>query len=169
MSLARQPLRRVGAAGALGLSLLAVTGCGYIHSQPTLIQYDASDGVSADFGDVEARNIFVVANDAESEGRLLGALVNTGDQDVTVTIDTGEATAEVELPAGGEVRFDQEETLVDPAGVLPGKMLMGTTFSDGRNEATADVPVLDGALEEYREYIPGGSDYTPPAEPDVEH
>ena len=168
-SLAHQPVKRVGAAAAAVVGLLSITGCGYVHSQPTMIQYSPSDGVNADFGEIEARNIFVVTNDKESKGRLLGALVNTGDEDQLVTIDTGEDTATVDVPANSMVSFEEEKTLVDPAGAAPGMMLMDTTFSTESHQAKANVPVLNGALEEYRTFVPGGSEYTPPPEPHVEH
>lgn len=166
----RSGARRIGATAALAAAVLTATaGCGYIHQQPTTFHYDASDGVSANVGDIRVRNIMVVTNDAESEGRLLGTVLNGADREATVTVDTGKATARIEVPANSEVHLEDDETLVDPAGVLPGKMLEGTKISVGGQSTTTDVPVLNGALDEYRQYIPGGSDYTPPAKPTESH
>ena len=61
-----------------------------------------------------------------------------------------------------------EDETADDAGLagvedVPGS-LIEVTFDTGTEEGVFEVPVLDGTLEEYREYVPGG--YTPrPSEP----
>lgn len=168
-SYARQNVKRAGATAVIAAALLAATGCGYIQDQPTLIQYDASDGVSASVGDVEARNLLVVTNDAQDAGRMLGALVNTGEQSADVQIDTGDATLRFQVPANSELNLDDEQALIDPTGAAPGSLLFGTELRASGSTTSVDVPVLDGALEQYAPYVPGGSDYTPPPEPTEGH
>ncbi|WP_129660730.1 hypothetical protein [Rothia halotolerans] len=168
-SYARKNVKRAGATAAIAAALLTATGCGYIHDQPTKISYDASDGVSASVGDVEANNLLVVTNAAQDEGRLLGGMVNNGERDASVEIDTGEATVQVRVPADSEVDLSEQEALVDPAGAEPGALLFGTELKSEGATTSIDMPVLDGALEQYAPFVPGGSDYTPPAKPTAEH
>ena len=168
-SYARKNVTRAGATAALAAALLTATGCGYIHDQPTKISYDASDGVSASVGDIEANNLLVVTNAAQDEGRILGGLVNNGERDAALQIDTGEATARIQVPANSEVDLSDREVLVDPTGAEPGALLFGTELRSADSTTSIDMPVLDGALEQYAPFVPGGSDYTPPAKPTEGH
>ncbi|MCT1368488.1 hypothetical protein [uncultured Kocuria sp.] len=153
-SFARQNVRRAGVTMALAAAVLSATGCGYIHQQPTTIHYAASDGVQANVADAKFRNVMVIAKDKNSPGRLLGTVVNSSDQDLTLTIDTGDAKADVKVPANGEVRFEQKETLLKPVGKAPGELLENTKISSGAQSTTANIPVLDGTLDEYKQYLP---------------
>ena len=96
----------------------------------------------------------VIAKDKNSPGRLLGTVVNSSDKDLTLTIDTGDAKADVKVPANGEVRFEQKETLLKPVGKAPGELLENTKISSGAQSTTANIPVLDGTLDEYKQYLP---------------
>ncbi|WP_129360513.1 MULTISPECIES: hypothetical protein [Micrococcaceae] len=153
-SFARQNVKRAGATVAIAAAVLSATGCGYIHQQPTTIHYAASDGVHANVADAEFRNLMVIAKDKDSAGRLLGTIINSSDQDMDVRIDTGNATASVSVPANGKVQLEQKETILDPVSKAPGELLDGTKLSVGSQSTTANVPVLDGTLDEYKEYMP---------------
>ncbi|WP_030013480.1 MULTISPECIES: hypothetical protein [Micrococcales] len=157
-SFARQNVRRAGATMAIAAAVLSATGCGYIHQQPTTIHYSASDGVQADVADAKFRNVMVIAKDKNSPGRLLGTVVNSSDKELSLTIDTGEAQAEVKVPAKGEVRFEKQETLLNPVGKAPGELLKDTKISSGSQSTTANIPVLDGTLDEYQQYLPNLAD-----------
>lgn len=166
----RQGIRRAGATAALAAAVLSTTaGCGYIQEQPTTFHYDASDGISANVGSIKGRNLMVITNDAESDGRLLGTFLNDSDKDVTVTLDAGKSSASVKVKANSETHLEDDETLLSPAGTAPGKNIENARISVGSQSTQTDIPVLDGALPEYKEYVPGGSSYTPPAEPTEGH
>ena len=59
-------------AAALGASLLTA-GCGYITPQQTSHQYSASDGIRADLGPLQLRNMLIVSSGENEPGRLIGA------------------------------------------------------------------------------------------------
>ncbi|TYC98337.1 hypothetical protein FQ377_10530 [Arthrobacter echini] len=153
------------AAGA-ALVMLSVSGCNFTAPQGTTMVVAPSDGIVKDLGPVLLRNILIVGTLDESEGRLVGTISNTSDDAVDLSIRAGGASTRITIEGGGELRFEDETgddgTL---AGVedVPGS-LVPVDFEVEGERATYEVPVLDGALEEYREYVPGG--YTaPPSEP----
>ncbi|WP_026550361.1 hypothetical protein [Arthrobacter sp. Br18] len=158
-------VRQAVAAGAL-LAVLGVTGCTANNLQATTIQYAASDGIVKDVGSIELRNILVISSEDGEPGRLLGTAINTSDSPVQLTIEAENETAEITIDAEESWVFEDE---VDDDGTLAGiaeipGSLLDLTFSSEEETATFNVPVLDGTLEEYREYVPGG--YTPePREP----
>lgn len=162
-SSARHTIQRAGAAVALGAALLSATGCGYFYKQPTTIHYAASDGVNTDVGsDVKVRNVMVIAKDQDSPGRLLGTVTNDSDQDLTLKVDTGDATADITVGADKTVHLEtlegSETPLLKKAGAKPGMTLEHTSFTAGNHSSTANVPVLDGTLEEYKDYMPNLSE-----------
>ena len=65
------------AAAAIGVGLLSVTGCGFVNAQQTTHQYSASDGIKADLGSLQLRNILIVASGEKEPGRVIGAVFNT--------------------------------------------------------------------------------------------
>ena len=69
-------VKRAGAGVAIAAALISATGCGYIYTQPTTLQYAASDGVKADLNGVELRNIMMVSSGKGADGRLLGTILN---------------------------------------------------------------------------------------------
>lgn len=153
-SCARQYVKRAGATAAIAAAVLSATGCGYIHQQPTTIHYAASDGVHANVADAEFRNLMVIAKDKDSAGRLLGTIINSSDQELNVMISAGNATASVTVPANGKVQLEKKETLLNPVGKAPGELLEDTKLAAGPQSTTANIPVLDGTLEEYKQYMP---------------
>ncbi len=155
------------AAGAV-LVMLAVSGCNLVAPQSTTMVYAPSDGIVQELGPVLLRNVLIVGTDDETDGRLVGTVFNTSDDDVDLSISAGGAATRVTIEGQGKLRFE-DETAVDAtlAGVeeVTGS-LVDVDFEVDGEEATYEVPVLSGSLEEYREYVPGG--YTaPPSEPAV--
>jgi stringent starvation protein B len=157
--------RRAAALGLTALIAVGTAGCGAINQQATAMTYAASDGIVANVGDLKVRNLMLVANDADSEARFLGSIVNDTDQaqTLTVTLDSGNTTFEVEPKTSLKLEDSANEKTVSKAGKTPGEQVDATLEADGTTSNVA-IPVVDGALEEYREYIPGGFD-----EKTVEH
>jgi hypothetical protein len=146
--------------------MLGISGCSFTAEQFTANPYAPSDGIVKDLGAVLLRNVLIVGNEDESEGRLIGTVFNTSDEPVDLTITAGGASTEITIEGQGEYRFEDETA--DDAGLagiedVPGSLIEVDFETEGET-AVFEVPVLDGTLPEYREYVPGG--YTPrPSEP----
>ncbi|MBH0029290.1 hypothetical protein I6F53_20320, partial [Pseudoalteromonas sp. SWN29] len=56
---------------------MGTAGCSFITPTATLNQYDPSDGIGADVGDVKVRNVLAISNDDNSAVSLMITVVNT--------------------------------------------------------------------------------------------
>ncbi|GAA4695493.1 hypothetical protein GCM10025781_11560 [Kocuria gwangalliensis] len=158
---ARKKLQHFGLGAAAAAALLTATGCGYVSPQATADEYAPSDGIQADLGDVKVRNLMILAADADSEGRVIGSVVNEGSEPATLSIDADGATAEVEVPANDTVMLETSEpVMVDRAGAGPGLMVETELEADGQS-STQSVPVLDHTYPRYASLMPGGAPSTP--------
>ncbi|MBT8163113.1 MULTISPECIES: hypothetical protein [Arthrobacter] len=157
-----QRVRLAMAATAVGIGLMSVTGCGYINPQQTDQQYSPSDGVRADLGSLQLRNILIVSTGAAKPGRVIGAVFNQSANDATLTI-SGSDGAQTSIPVKGnsETYLNQSTNpaILSTSGGAPGT-LVSVTIKSGTDSSTLQVPVLDGSLKEYQAYIP-----TPSATP----
>ncbi|NKX52805.1 hypothetical protein HER39_19950, partial [Arthrobacter deserti] len=87
---------------------------------------------------------------------------NTSDSPVQLSITAESASASVTIPADGQVRFEDEDnaTTLEAAGAEPGA-LVPVTLRVNSESAKVGVPVLDGSLAEYPQYLetppPAGS------------
>lgn len=152
--------QRALAAGAI-LVMLGASGCTYTNEQSTALRTTAGDGLVRDLGPVLLRNILVVADDEGTEGRLAGTVFNTSDEPVDLSISAGSASGSVTIDGGGQVRFEDDtadDGILQGLDDIPGSLL-DVDFEVEGEEATFQVPVVGGSLEEYREFVPGG--YTP--------
>lgn len=151
-------VQRALVAGAAALALLGTAGCSAISEQATTFSYAASDGIVADIGPIDLRNLMILAADAESQGRVLGTAANNSDSPVQLSLAVAGSTASVTVPANGQIRFEQDEnetTLSNPGGI-PGSIVDVTVQVNSDSEVVG-VPVLDGTLPEYAEFVPGGT------------
>lgn len=140
--------------------LLGTSGCNLFAPQATTIQYDASDGVSGDLGDLAIRNAMLITEDGEN-ANLVVHVVNSADEDIellvqyegvdekvdrTLTIDAN-ATTEIGIPGGESVAV---QNLNATAGSL-----FPVYFQYGDlTGVELLVPVLDGTLAEYSTLVP---------------
>ncbi|MFW0155889.1 hypothetical protein ACN08X_07610 [Rothia sp. P6271] len=152
-------LKRAAACTTIALAALTTTGCGYIYTQPTTFQYSPSDGVSANVGDIAVRNIMVIAESADADGRVLGTILNNGKEDATVTINFPAGAENITVPAGKEIRLEDEshKLIIDPAGANPGLMLLDVKVSSNGHSEPVNIPVLDGTLPEYKPFVPNAA------------
>jgi len=157
---------RLAASAALALGLaLGASGCSMLTYQATTEHYTASDGVSADVGDLELRNVLVVSDDGE-DGNLVMTVVNNGDDDVELGVQFGEGgsdTTTIEIEAGSTVALGVDD--VEGIDVLEPVLLEGIDaevggllpmyFQYGDAEGVEkQVPVLDSRLSEYADLAP---------------
>jgi len=127
--------------------------------QATTEHYDASDGVSANVGDLDLRNVLVVSEDGV-DGNLVMTVVNTGEDDATLGVQFGEGgsdVVEVEVGAGQTLVLgsDEEDPVLlegidaEVGGLLP----MYFQYGDAEG-VEKQVPVLDARLPEYADLAP---------------
>lgn len=135
------------------VSAAALTGCSAVNPITTQMQYDASDGISVEVGDVTAYNLLVLTPGAGETGILIGTLQNTGSEDVSLSVSLdGSEIVTVDVPAGGTVKLggDQGETAVTgTVAATPGLVTDVTFQSDAAGQSVESLPVLDGTLPEY--------------------
>lgn len=164
--------RRIAAASLIAFSLAGATGCASINEQATTKEYNPSDGVRATVKDgqsqVDFRNLMVVTNGKGKEGRVLGRIVNNGSSPATVTIKVDGKPAGEQIKVGtGQKNFadlssDTQKAMVQSVSKAPGEGISATVTANGTSQ-DVDIPVLDGSLEQYRKYLPGG--YSPAPSP----
>jgi Glycosyl hydrolase family 30 beta sandwich domain len=148
------------AVSALLAATLAVTiaGCSFTNGSIILPrQYDPSDGVGADIGDLDLRNAFLVSEDGE-RGNLVVSVINTTEdaQPLSVQYESGGAasreTVDLSIPANSTVTFgygESEQLVLEGIDTQPGA-LFPVYFQSGDSEGAAlEVPVLDTMLAEY--------------------
>lgn len=164
--MAKRPVR-ANRMGALVLSLGLMIGAGACSPVHTLDLFDPSDGVAITVeGEVKATNLLVLTEAQGSPGTLVGSLSNLTDREVEVELQA-EGADPIQVPLaphhtvyltpknpdfdGPTSAFDAQFSSVAtmPGGTL--EVIIGTASAGA---ATIEVPVLDGTLEPYDEYLP---------------
>lgn len=149
--------RRPAVLAATVLSVCLVSGCSSFSEQTTELQYAPSDGAQGDAGDLAVRNLLFVAEDAESPGALLGVILNSGSEDIDVTLGSENGVEEsFRVPAGSSVSLGpdgDEQVEVDPVAVVPGRTVP-VTVTGGADSIVLSTPVLDGSLSDYADLVP---------------
>lgn len=151
--------RSIAAVGLAAAALLGATGCSAINPQATTIDYAPSDGIVETVGDAEVRNLLLVSGERDAEGRYIGSVANSSEEPIEVSLTVNGTTTRVSVP-GGEVlslETSENEHVIPSTGTFPGGMAQGTIEVDGESQ-DVKIPVLDGTLPEYREFVPGGAD-----------
>ena len=151
---------RLAASAALAIGLaLGASGCSMLTYQATTEKYDPSDGVSADVGDLDLRNILVFSEDGV-DGTLVMTVVNTGEDDATLGVQFGEGgsdVTEIEVEAGQTVVLgseDEEKVVLEGLDAEVGGLAL-LFFQAGDAEGLEkQVPVLDSRLPEYADLAP---------------
>lgn len=146
---------------AAGL-LLGASGCALMAPQATLEKYAPSDGIDVNVGDVELRNVLLIEDESGENFNVVFSSVNNSGAPVDLTINfEGEnsqhASAEFTIPEGiaefGNPEGDETPVLVSVKGLAPGATAPANFQVAGASEVAHQVPVLDGELAEYRDYV----------------
>ncbi len=163
--------QRISLIALIGVGALAVSGCSYINPQSTAHIYSPSDGVRTDLGNLELRNILVVSSGENRPGRVIGAVFNTSDSEITLTI-TGSADSRtrIAVKAHGDYYLNEstDASILSSVSAMPGAnetLSLSQDGSAGPKAAELTVPVLDGTLTEYKRYIPTPSPSPLPSTP----
>ncbi len=146
------------ATAALSIGLLSVSGCAYINPQATSEQYAASDGTNTDLGPLQLRNIMIIAGAEDEPGRVIGAVYNTSADNVTLTI-AGTAGSRTRVPVQPNsfvlLNDPAEAPVLTRAGGAPGSLVEVQISESGTGlSAPFKVPVLDGTIVDYKDFLP---------------
>lgn len=134
-------LHRVLAATAVGASTVALSACSFFSPLQTAKPYAPGDGVSATSGAVRGVNLVVVSEAAGKPGAINGAIVNAGDQPVSVTFQSAEGatTAPISVPAKGSTKITG--ATLDKVAKAPG-YLTDIYLVTPQGKTAVSVPVL---------------------------
>ncbi|MDA8550073.1 MAG: hypothetical protein ACO3TI_01005 [Aquiluna sp.] len=140
------------------VTIFALTGCSLSREVASLDPYAPSDGVQVDTDELKARNVMFVVDDA-GNAVLIGSFINPGQGAVSATLETLDSNGTVvmtEMTVEAGAKFDLGYNGTE------GKYLYLTETPGSMHpvymRVTGDptrmlVPILDGALEEYRGFI----------------
>ncbi|WP_240630357.1 hypothetical protein [Specibacter cremeus] len=158
-------VQRLGVIAAIAVGAMAFTGCSAINPQSTTMVVSVSDGVRTDLGKLELRNILIVSNGKGEPGRIIGAVYNTSDADITLTF-SGDQGAQTQITVKPGVPYlldgTSDSAILGSVTQMPGAVekLTLTQTGPGEQSRTFDVPILNGTLHEYSTLVP-----TAPATP----
>jgi hypothetical protein len=123
-----------------------------------------ANGVNADIGPVQVRSLLIVTAAEGQPGRLLGTLSNTAEEPTEVTITDANSEVTVTVDGGTDYGFDTNAHQLPTVTEPPGSRVPVTVTV--RSESTELlVPVFDGTLEPYRQYLPPGAPSPNASEP----
>lgn len=137
-------------------SALAVSACSPITTD---IAYSPSDGIRINLtNEVRALNLIIISEAEGEPGTLLGGLANDSDKPVEITI-APEGTDPIDIPLeAGETVYLSVDNGVEAqfanVEAPPGATIAVTVSSSAGESKTEQIPVLNGALEEYKDYLP---------------
>ena len=142
---------------------MGTSGCTFIATQATLIQYDPSDGVGIDVGNVQVRNAVALINEDGKAVSLMVTLVNSGTRTANVKLQYqsgGEKTTTTKSVDAGAVATygtttDDKQIIVLNPGVKPGALFpVYIQYGDHEGKELL-VPVLTADDHpEYEDLIP---------------
>lgn len=120
-------------------------------------RYAAGDGVRADLGDsVHLENLLIITEAEGSPGTLVGAVVNTTAEPLLVALAAGNEVFEVEVPGNDTVLLqpDNENLVIGAVMARPGGTLDVQASTVAEGSILIPVPVLDGTINPYQDYLP---------------
>ncbi len=154
---------RIASSIALAAALaLGATGCSLIAPQGTTAPYAPSDGRDISTKNVDVRNIMLIADETGENFNVVFSAVNRSGSVQKLIINfvgkgSAAASAEFEIPTGntrfGNPDGEQTPVLVSLPGLTPGATVAAYFQAAGSPEVEYQVPVLDGTLAEYRDYV----------------
>lgn len=174
-------LRFAAAAAVTAVAAGALSGCMMITPQETIASVSPAGGTNGQVGDVQIRNVLVLAGGDGQIGTMIGVLSNTGDAPATVTLqyDTtaGTESTQVSVPANGvlslrpnpgtqtttQVTTDARAVRLTDVDLTPGALFPVGFSTSGADPVSLRVPVLNGSLPRYASLVP-----TPTASPTPE-
>lgn len=161
MSRSARPARLVAAASVMAGALLLAACSPTITTKP----YAPSDGIRVNLTDqVRGINLMVVSEGEGQPGAVLGALANGSADDVDFVLAAeGAEPISLTVPAGQTVYLSADhegdqavDAQLDIVDTYPGGDLDATLSGAGVDEDFS-LPVMDGTLPEYADWVPSTS------------
>lgn len=152
----RVRLRRPLIALTVAVTLLLSACAGeFASSQRT----NHGDGVRAELGtQIGVENLILITEDAGAPGRLVGGAVNHWSQGTEVSFTAAgiEETVTVHVGAGETVLLhpDHESIVLPAVPSAPGTNLEFQVSTPEAGSVSVPVPVMDGTIDPYQEYLP---------------
>lgn len=154
--------RRIASSIALAAALaLGASGCSLIAAQGTQEAYAPSDGIDVTIENVAIRNLLLIEDaSGENFNVVFTGVNNTTEVElVRMTFVAGNTEAssdfvlEPGLTAFGNPEGEVAPQLVSLPGLKAGQTVEAYFETQSGGEAKYEVPVLDGTLEEYKNYV----------------
>jgi hypothetical protein len=144
-------LNRKFAALAVATGIIfGTTGCSYMVPITSMQAYTPGDGTSTDFGNIAARNIFILVTPS-NQYALFGSFINTGTSASGFGLELAGQTYNLNLQPGEKLDFGFNgknalplSALTDAAGSLA-----DVKFSNGATTIDETLPVLDATFAQY--------------------
>jgi hypothetical protein len=141
--------------------MLATTGCTLTAEIATQKDYDPSDGVGAEIGELAVRNALLIGDTGEALN-LVMTVVSASDVDRLLTVQwlaNGERVSEdIVVTSGDRTRIggptDEVQIIVSISDVTIGGLVPLFFSYSGAEGVEVMVPVLDGSLPEYELFVP---------------
>ena len=148
--------RRVLGAAAAAAFALTMSGCAFASPVSTQLDYAPSDGarvvLSQGGAQVRVENMMILTAGEGEAAQVFGMLANDSGEDATVAVQIGEEMDEIEVPAGGTADLAAEIDPYEGLDLVPGATV--EVAFDYEGVVTHSIPVLDGTLAPYDEYLP---------------
>lgn len=148
---------------AAGVLLTSVAGCTLFSTQATYLPYDPADGIAADLGDLQLRNVRAVLGDDGQALSIVFVAINTGTSSKTLTLSfetaNGPGTQTVNVGSGKSVSVGRPDDTAEAIVLFPGDIMPGQNFEVYAQAGTADgvlmtVPVFDSTNPDYEALVP---------------
>ncbi|ROS77374.1 hypothetical protein EDF24_0128 [Curtobacterium sp. PhB130] len=160
---------------------LGATGCEFISPAQTKEIKQITDGVNVTTGKIDVRNALIISDGKDDDARFVGTLINNSGIGRTVTIEVGDASDTVRVPANTHVDLGanspsdsssaessvqsgaetqgtsagtSDEVVFAGADIAPGSLVKVYFSYPGAEGVSASVPVLTSAQEEYQTLAP---------------
>lgn len=154
--------RIVSSVALAALIAFGSTGCSLIAPQGTAEPYAPSDGIDVNTDAVEIRNLMFIVSEEEGVLNTVFTAVNSSDTvqqlAMTVVSSDGKRSAHTFMVEPGINRFGEPDSDLDLAIVQDSSARAGglatVYFQSGTStEVQRQVPILDGTLSEYKNYV----------------
>ncbi len=145
VALSATPLTRAskGAAAVAIAAAAVLSGCQLASPVQTNVMYNAADGVPVDLGNVQIRDLVIVADTKGGPGTLSGSLINTASTPQTVTFADGQSQATAEAqPYSQEPISGTSEVVIPQVSAPPGGVVQLTVATQASGASVVTVPVV---------------------------
>jgi hypothetical protein len=150
-------VKKIASLSFLALATVSLAGCSLSNNIASLEPYAPSDGVQVDAQSLKARNVLLIQGKS-GNAVLIGSFVNSSQEDLMASVQTKDSAGQdirVEFAVKAGTKFDLGYNGTEPVTFklngMPGQV-HEVAVSGGGDPYVLNVPVMDGSLEEYREY-----------------